>query len=58
MGGIIAQNSQLPLEELVATSAWWHAQAGILAVKERTELGVDASTLSQYLIPTCQQLLA
>lgn len=58
MGGILAQNCQLSLEELVAISAWWHAQAGILAVKERTELGVDAWTLSQYLIPTCQQLLS
>jgi NAD(P)H-hydrate epimerase len=56
MGGILAQSRQLPLEELVATSAWWHAQAGILAAKERTELGVDASTLSQYLIPACQRL--
>jgi NAD(P)H-hydrate epimerase len=56
MGGILAQNHQLPLEELVAISAWWHAQAGILAVKERTELGVDAWTLSQYLIPACQHL--
>lgn len=58
MGGILAQNAQDPLEKLVAIAAWWHAQAGILAVKERTELGVDAWTLSQYLIPTCQQLLS
>lgn len=35
---------------LVATAAWWHSQAGILAAQERTELGVDALTLSQYLI--------
>ena len=58
MGGILAQNAQDSLEKLVAIAAWWHAQAGILAVKERTELGVDAWTLSQYLIPTCQQLLS
>ncbi len=56
MGGILAQNAQDSLEKLVAISAWWHAQAGILAVKERTELGVDAWTLSQYLIPACQHL--
>jgi NAD(P)H-hydrate epimerase len=56
MGGILAQNAQDPLDQLVAIAAWWHAQAGILAVKERTELGVDAWTLSQYLIPTCQHL--
>jgi NAD(P)H-hydrate epimerase len=34
----------------IATAAWWHAQGGILAAKERTQLGVDAFTLSQYLI--------
>jgi NAD(P)H-hydrate epimerase len=52
MGGLIAQpiNPQHSLAKIVATAAWWHAQAGILAAKERTELGVDALTLSQYLI--------
>ncbi len=40
------------LFNIVATAAWWHAQSGILAAAERTELGVDAFTLSQYLIPT------
>ena len=34
---------------IVATAAFWHAQAAILAAKERTELGVDAVTLSNYL---------
>jgi NAD(P)H-hydrate epimerase len=58
MGGILAQNPHDSLEKLVAIAAWWHAQAGILAAKERTELGVDAWTLSQYLIPACQQLLS
>jgi len=56
MGGVLAQNPQTSVEQLVAISAWWHAQAGILAVKERTELGVDALTLSKYLIPGCQHL--
>lgn len=52
LGGLIAQSvtTELPLELIVATAAWWHAQAGILAAKERTQLGVDAFTLSQYLI--------
>jgi ADP-dependent NAD(P)H-hydrate dehydratase / NAD(P)H-hydrate epimerase len=51
MGGLLAQtlNQEKPLEAIVATAAWWHSQAGILAEKERTELGVDAFTLSQYL---------
>lgn len=60
-GGLIAQTvvsqyQNQPLTEIkrsltgiVATSAWWHAQAGILAARERTELGVDAFNLSQYL---------
>jgi len=52
IGGLLAQNAALekPLEATVATAAWWHAQAGILAAKQRTELGVDAFTLSQYLV--------
>ncbi|PMB47964.1 bifunctional ADP-dependent NAD(P)H-hydrate dehydratase/NAD(P)H-hydrate epimerase [Fischerella thermalis CCMEE 5205] len=52
MGGLIAQavTHQIPAEDMVAAAAWWHAQAGILAAQERTELGVDAFTLTQYLI--------
>ncbi|KOP26143.1 NAD(P)H-hydrate epimerase [Hapalosiphon sp. MRB220] len=52
MGGLIAQaiTHQIPTEDMVATAAWWHAQAGILASQERTELGVDAFTLTHYLI--------
>ncbi|HEY9675014.1 MAG TPA: NAD(P)H-hydrate dehydratase [Waterburya sp.] len=53
IGGLVAYPSlsEQPLAATVATAAWWHAQAGILAAKERTELGVDAFTLTQYLIP-------
>ncbi|GAB4541667.1 MAG: NAD(P)H-hydrate dehydratase [Pleurocapsa sp.] len=40
----------------VATAAWWHAQGGIFAAKERTQLGVDAFTLSQYLIKAISNL--
>ncbi len=56
MGGLVAQqvNNTKILGQLVATAAYWHAQAGLLAAQERTELGVDAFTLSQYLIPVCQ----
>lgn len=52
MGGLIAQavTHQIPAEDMVATAAWWHAQAGILAAQERTELGVDALTLTHYLM--------
>lgn len=53
LGGLVAQATSLhiSIEEIVATAAWWHSQAGILAAGERTELGVDAFTLSHYLIP-------
>lgn len=52
LGGLVAQEAltEQPLEATVATAAWWHAQAGILAAEERTQLGVDAFTLTQYLM--------
>jgi NAD(P)H-hydrate epimerase len=52
IGGLVAHPALVehPLEATVATAAWWHARAGILAAQERTELGVDAFTLSQYLV--------
>jgi ADP-dependent NAD(P)H-hydrate dehydratase / NAD(P)H-hydrate epimerase len=52
LGGLFAQaaSKQIPVEEIVATAAWWHSQAGILAAQERTELGVDAFNLTQYLL--------
>ncbi|VXD18051.1 Bifunctional NAD(P)H-hydrate repair enzyme Nnr (Includes: ADP-dependent (S)-NAD(P)H-hydrate dehydratase; NAD(P)H-hydrate epimerase) [Planktothrix serta PCC 8927] len=43
--------AEKPVESIVNTAVWWHSQAGILAARERTELGVDAYTLTQYLIP-------
>ncbi|WP_013321557.1 bifunctional ADP-dependent NAD(P)H-hydrate dehydratase/NAD(P)H-hydrate epimerase [Gloeothece verrucosa] len=51
IGGLMAQQVTClaAIEKTVATAAWWHAQAGIVAAGERTELGVDAFTLSQYL---------
>lgn len=52
MGGLLAQASakKISVEEIVATAAWWHSQAAILAAQQRTELGVDAHTLTNYLI--------
>ncbi|WP_392535529.1 NAD(P)H-hydrate dehydratase [Nostoc sp. C117] len=52
LGGLLAQaaTKQIPIEDIAATAAWWHSQAGILAAQERTELGVDAFTLTQYLM--------
>mgnify|MGYP002780568171 FL=1 len=51
LAGLLAQgiNKSTPIEQTVATAAWWHAQAGIIGAEERTELGVDAHTLTQYL---------
>jgi ADP-dependent NAD(P)H-hydrate dehydratase / NAD(P)H-hydrate epimerase len=52
LGGLLAQaiKRQIAIEDIVATASWWHSQAGIIAAQERTELGVDAFTLTQYLI--------
>lgn len=52
LGGLLAQapSRGTPIEWVVVTAAWWHVQAGMLAAAERTELGVDALTLTQYLI--------
>ncbi|AGF51999.1 sll1433 [Synechocystis sp. PCC 6803] len=57
MGGILAQPEKFDLAQRVATAAWWHAQAGILASQQRTILGVDAQHLAEYLIPACRQWL-
>ena len=59
MGGLLAQASAVEnlshLLEIVQSAVWWHAQAGILAMKTRTELGVDAFTLTQFLLPALQK---
>jgi NAD(P)H-hydrate epimerase len=49
--------AEKPVELMVNTAVWWHSQAGIIAATERTELGVDAYTLTQYLIPALTQFL-
>ncbi len=53
IGGLLAQAAaqNIAAEALVQSAVWWHSQAGILAAQERTELGVDAFTLTQYLAP-------
>jgi NAD(P)H-hydrate epimerase len=53
MAGLLAQGSLRGTlaEAIVYSAAWWHAQAGLLAAQQRTELGVDASTLIDFLIP-------
>jgi NAD(P)H-hydrate epimerase len=52
IGGLVAQSRKFDqeLENIVATSAWLHQQAAILAAKERTELGVDGVTLAEFIL--------
>jgi ADP-dependent NAD(P)H-hydrate dehydratase / NAD(P)H-hydrate epimerase len=61
-GGLIAQSlaasSTSPVVQNVQSAVWWHAQAGILATHTRTELGVDAHTLTQFLIPALHKQVA
>jgi len=51
LGGLSAIDSRRdsPPELTAQIAVWWHARAGILAARDRTELGVDAFTLTQYL---------
>jgi ADP-dependent NAD(P)H-hydrate dehydratase / NAD(P)H-hydrate epimerase len=62
LGGLLAQNATQgcprPILDVVQTAAAWHALAGIYAATERTELGVDAQTLSQALLPALREFLA
>ncbi|WP_017716951.1 bifunctional ADP-dependent NAD(P)H-hydrate dehydratase/NAD(P)H-hydrate epimerase [Kamptonema formosum] len=53
MGGLWAQAAvaEKPVEDSCKLAVWWHASAGILAAQERSQLGVDAFTLAQYLVP-------
>jgi ADP-dependent NAD(P)H-hydrate dehydratase / NAD(P)H-hydrate epimerase len=57
MGGLLAraQKQGRLLEEAVQGAVWWHGQAGKRAASDRTELGVDAYTLSQSLNPTLKE---
>jgi NAD(P)H-hydrate epimerase len=58
LGGLMAQASSMDraIASVVQTATWWHAQAGILAAQQRTELGVDALTLTQFLIPALAEI--
>ncbi len=58
LSGFIATTQPQIALNTVATAAWIHAQAGILASQTRSELGVDAYTLTQFLIPVIQQLVS
>ncbi len=51
LGGLLAAVvlNQTSIDSIVKTGVWWHAQAAIQAAKAKTELGVDAFTLTQFL---------
>ncbi|MFP4694115.1 MAG: NAD(P)H-hydrate dehydratase [Halothece sp.] len=51
LSGLVAQDhsKNLSTSTLTAVAATWHAQAGIIASQQESELGVDAFTLTQYL---------
>jgi NAD(P)H-hydrate epimerase len=45
-------------QDAALAGAWWHGQAARAAAADRTELGVDATHLAQYLNPVLAQVLA
>lgn len=52
LAGLAGQNKEeLSLASCLCSGIWWHAQGGIFAVQNRTELGVDPITLCRSLIP-------
>jgi NAD(P)H-hydrate epimerase len=55
IGGFLTQMPDNP-PEATALAAYLHAQSGILAAKERTELGVDGVTLANYLFAALKGL--
>ncbi|MGB3202467.1 MAG: NAD(P)H-hydrate dehydratase [Nodosilinea sp.] len=65
IGGLLAQTesdtASQPLDlalDAALVGAWWHGQAARAAARDRSELGVDATHLSQYLNPVLAQVLA
>ncbi|AFY59898.1 bifunctional ADP-dependent NAD(P)H-hydrate dehydratase/NAD(P)H-hydrate epimerase [Synechococcus sp. PCC 6312] len=53
IGGLLGQ---IPPVEATLTAMGWHAQAGRLAAKHRSVLGVDARSLGDFLIPALMNL--
>ncbi|MDS3859186.1 NAD(P)H-hydrate dehydratase [Thermosynechococcaceae cyanobacterium BACA0444] len=53
IGGLLGQ---IPPVEATLTAMGWHAQAGRLAAKHRSVLGVDARSLGDFLIPALMKL--
>ncbi len=52
LAGLLSQQrEENSFSEILCSGIWWHAQAGLLAARNRTESGVDPLTLCQSLIP-------
>jgi ADP-dependent NAD(P)H-hydrate dehydratase / NAD(P)H-hydrate epimerase len=53
MGGLMAQAQRQgrSLEGAVQGAVWWHAQAGRWAAQHHTQMGVNAETLAESLLP-------
>lgn len=56
VGGLVTRDGDPTAA--VATAAWWHARAGVLAACERTVMGVDAVRLADYLNAALQAVAA
>ncbi|NEQ29920.1 MAG: NAD(P)H-hydrate dehydratase [Leptolyngbya sp. SIO4C5] len=65
MGGLMAQHlaagrADAELQAILDAAldgVWWHAQAGIAAAQEQTDLGVDPTVLAAYLTRTLSRIL-
>jgi len=52
LAGLTSQNTEeQSLAPCLCSGIWWHAQGGLFAAQNRTELGVDPTTLCRSLIP-------
>lgn len=47
---------QITIDAIAAVAAWWHSQAGIKAESDRSVMGVDAFSLTHYLVPVLSEL--
>jgi NAD(P)H-hydrate epimerase len=60
MGGLVAttMRQDRDLLETVAAATWWHAEGGRQAAQARSQLGVDGTTLAEFINRAIAQSLA
>jgi ADP-dependent NAD(P)H-hydrate dehydratase / NAD(P)H-hydrate epimerase len=58
MGGLMAQaqRQRRSLEGAVQGAVWWHSNAGCWAAQQHTQMGVNAETLAESLLPFMAQM--